>query len=26
RGLSNWLRQLSNPGRGFSSPPAENIK
>ncbi len=21
RGLSNWLRQLSNPGRGFSSPP-----
>ncbi len=22
RGLSNWLRQLSNPGRGFSSPPA----
>ncbi len=20
RGLSNWLRQLSNPGRGFSSP------
>ncbi len=20
--LSNWLRQLSNPGRGFSSPPA----
>ena len=24
--LSNWLRQLSNPGRGFSSPPAENIK
>ena len=26
RGLSNWLRQLSNPGRGFSSPPVENIK
>ena len=26
RSLSNWLRQLSNPGRGFSSPPAENIK
>ena len=26
RGLSNWLRQLSNPGRGVSSPPAENIK
>ena len=26
RGLFNWLRQLSNPGRGFSSPPAENIK
>ena len=26
RGLSNWLRQLSNPGRGFSSPPAENIQ
>ena len=26
RGLSNWLRQLSNPGRGFSSPPTENIK
>ncbi len=25
RGLSNWLRQLSNPGRGFSSP-VENIK
>ena len=25
-GLSNWLRQLSNPGRGFSSPPVENIK
>gem|GEM_PF-2409626 len=24
--LSNWLRQLSNPGRGFSSPPLENIK
>ena len=24
--LSNWLRQLSNPGRGFSSPPVENIK
>ncbi len=24
--LSNWLRQLSNPGREFSSPPAENIK
>ena len=22
RGLSNWLRQLSNPARGFSSPPA----
>ncbi len=22
RGLSNWLRQLSNPGRGFSSPSA----
>ncbi len=21
RGLSNWLRQLSNPGRGVSSPP-----
>ena len=21
-GLSRWLRQLSNPGRGFSSPPA----
>ena len=26
RGLSNWRCQLSNPGRGFSSPPAENIK
>ncbi len=26
RGLSNWLGQLSNPGRGFSSPPTENIK
>ncbi len=26
RGLSNWLRQLSNPGRGFSSPRTENIK
>ena len=26
RSLSNWLRQLSNPGRGFSSPPVENIK
>ena len=26
RGLSNWLRQLSNPGRGVSSPPVENIK
>ncbi len=26
RGLSNWLRQLSNHGRGVSSPPAENIK
>ncbi len=26
RRLSNWLRQLSNPGRRFSSPPAENIK
>ncbi len=26
RGLSNWLCQLSNPGRGVSSPPAENIK
>ncbi len=26
RGLSNWLRQLSNPGRGFLSPPVENIK
>ena len=26
RSLSNWLRQLSNPGRGFSSPPAENMK
>ena len=25
-GLSNWRCQLSNPGRGFSSPPAENIK
>ncbi len=25
RGLSNWLRQLSNPGRG-SHPPVENIK
>ncbi len=25
RGLSNWRCQLSNPGRGFSSP-AENIK
>ncbi len=24
--LSNWLRQLSNPGRGVSSPPYENIK
>ncbi len=24
--LSNWLRQLSNPGRGFSSPLSENIK
>ncbi len=24
--LSNWLRQLSNPGRGFSSPLKENIK
>ncbi len=23
RGLSNWLRQLSNPGRGFSSPCGE---
>ncbi|CTQ00472.1 YcdV protein [Klebsiella variicola] len=22
RGLSNWRCQLSNPGRGFSSPPA----
>ncbi len=26
RGLSNWRCQLSNPGRGFSSPPVENIK
>ena len=26
RGLSNWLRQLSTPGRGFSSPRTENIK
>ncbi len=25
-GLSNWRCQLSNPGRGFSSPPVENIK
>ena len=26
RGLSNWLRQLSNPGRGFSSPPYGEYK
>ena len=26
RGLSNWLRQLSNPGRGFSSPPGGEYK
>ncbi|SAZ49631.1 hypothetical protein KQS06HV_50884 [Klebsiella quasipneumoniae subsp. similipneumoniae] len=26
RGLSNWLRQLSNPGRGFSSPPSGEYK
>ncbi len=25
RGLSNWLRQLSNPGRGFSSPSVIHI-
>ena len=24
-GLSNWLRQLSNPGRGFSSPPGRAL-
>ncbi|KUV47298.1 hypothetical protein AWE89_24450, partial [Escherichia coli] len=26
RGLSNWLRQLSNPGRGFSSPLECNMR
>ncbi len=26
RGLSNWLRQLSNPGRGFSSPRVQYAK
>ncbi len=26
RSLSNWLRQLSNPGRGFSSPPCGEYK